>query len=190
MLSTTSVIRSARDSARDIQPRIQPLDTDEIRRALDTVPDRVDAALEAAGVSLRDAGESLRAAVHDLSAPPQRTRMPSGRGLVAGIAFIVASIAVATWLMRRVATSRHTFTADDDMDVLDRDDLDRATSEGMGTAAGAVDRSSLMTTGEGLLSPLDQSNEMSDRRLTGVMAEPTAIAGNGLGVPASDRVSS
>lgn len=188
MLSTTSVIRSARNSARDIQPRIQPIDTDDIRRALDSVPDRVDAAIEAAGESLRDAGEALRVAVHDLSAPPQRTRMPSGRGWVAGIAFVVASIAVATWLTRRIAMSRHAFSPDDDLGVLDRDDLDRATGEGMGTAAG-TDRTSSMTTGEGLLSPLDQFNETSDRRLAGVMAEPTQVAGNGLGIPASDRAS-
>ena len=61
---------------------------------LDTVPDRVDAAISAAGDSLRDAGDSLRATVHQLSAPPARTKMPSTRGWLAGIAFLVAAVAV------------------------------------------------------------------------------------------------
>ena len=138
---------------------------------LDAVPDRVDAAISAAGDSLRDAGDSLRATVHQLSAPPSRTKMPSTRGWLAGIAFLVAAVAVTTWLFRRMSAAP---TVEDDLDVLDLEDLERAKGEGMGTAISS-----------------DPLHVPSDNGLLGVMAEPDATGEhNGLGVAAADRYSS
>ncbi len=106
---------------------------------LDAMPERVDAAISAAGESLRDAGDSLRATVHQLSAPPQRGRMPSTRGMLAGVAFLVAAVAVTTWLFRRMSATPAALL-DDDLDVLDLGDLERAKGEGMGTAVATTDR--------------------------------------------------
>jgi hypothetical protein len=146
---------------------------------LDTVPDRVDAAISAAGDSLREAGDSLRATVHQLSAPPSRTRMPSTRGWLAGIAFLVAAVAVSTWLFRRMSSAP---VADDDLDTLDLEDLERAKGEGMGTAVGSA------VSSDPLHVPSDSE---SDNELMGVMAEPAAIGErNGIGVASSDRYSS
>lgn len=140
---------------------------------LDTVPDRVDAAISAAGDSLRDAGDLLRATVHQLSAPPARTKMPSTRGWLAGIVFLVAAVAVSTWLFRRMSTAR---MADDDLDALDLEDLERAKGEGMGTA---------------ITSDPDPLHVPSDNDLLGVMAEPVATGEhNGMGLASSDRYSS
>ena len=128
---------------------------------LDTMPERVDAAINAAGESLRDAGDSLRATVHQLSAPPSRTRMPSTRGWLAGFAFLVAAIALATWLFRRLSAAPMALSADD-LDALDLEDLERAKGEGMGTAVGTAIAS-------------DPLHVPSDNDLMGVMAEPAAI---------------
>lgn len=128
---------------------------------LDTVPDRVDAAIGAAGESLRDAGDSLRATVHQLSAPPSRTRMPSTRGWLAGFAFLLAAIAIATWLFRRMSAAPMGISADD-LDALDLEDLERAKGEGMGTAIAS----------DPLHVPSDI--EATDDDLIGVMAEPAA----------------
>ena len=157
---------------------------------LDTMPERVDAAISAAGDSLRDAGDSLRATVHQLSAPPQRGRMPSGRGWLAGVAFIVAAVALTTWLFRRMSAAPAA-RPDDDLDVLDLEDLERATGEGMGTAAGTTDRMpSTMIAPESVLA-LDPRHVPSDHELAGVMAEPAATGEhNGLGIASSDRYSS
>ena len=156
---------------------------------LDTMPDRVDAAISAAGDSLRDAGDSLRATVHQLSAPPQRGRMPSTRGMLAGVAFLVAAIAVTTWLFRRMSSAPA--LPDDDLDVLDLEDLERAKSEGMGTAVAAADRiPSTMHAPESVIAG-DPLHVPSDNELTGVMAEAAAVGEhNGLGISSSDRYSS
>jgi hypothetical protein len=163
-----SARRSARGSARDFQA------PEDIRRALDEVPDRLEDAIEAASDSIREAGETLRATVHELTAPPERRRMPTGRGWLAGIGIVVAAVALTTLVVRRV-WSPSTEHLDDEVRRLDREDLDRATGEGMGTAPGAPERRSSLTTGAGLLSPLD-ARESPASRLTGVMADPATSA--------------
>lgn len=157
---------------------------------LDTMPERVDAAISAAGDSLRDAGDSLRATVHQLSAPPQRGRMPSTRGLLAGVTFVVAAVALTTWLFRRMSATSAALP-DDDLDALDLDDVERAKGEGMGTAAGTADRMPTTMTAPGSVVARDPVHVPSDSELTGVMAE-SAVAGehNGLGIASSDRYSS
>lgn len=156
---------------------------------LDTMPERVDAAISAAGESLRDAGDSLRATVHQLSAPPQRGRMPSTRGMLAGVAFVVATVALTTWLFRRMSAAPA--LPDVDLDALDLEDLERAKGEGMGTAVGTTDRMpSTMTAPEPAIAH-DPLHVPSDNELTGVMAEPAAAGEhNGLGIASSDRYSS
>ena len=169
------------------------------------MPEKLEGALDAAGTSLRDAGESLRATVHELSAPPRRNRMPTAGGWVAGLVVMVAAVALTTWLVRRLWPATKA-TIDDEFAELDRVDLDRAAGEGMGTAPGSAERrSSIPTTGEGLLAPLDSRRQTTEPdRLTGVMAEPTGVgadlhaavgsevsgagsaSGNGVGA-ASDR---
>ena len=188
-IDPAEAVRSARDTARELQAP----DRQDIKRALDDMPDRLEDAIEAAGESLREAGDAIRASVHEMTAPSPRNRMPSTRGWLAGIAVMVAGIAVATWLFRRFSAST-TKDVDDEYARLDLDDLDRAAGEGMGTAPGAPERRSTMTTGEGLLSPLDSARESTGTRLTGVMADPSAtdvaesesLSPNGVGVT-SDR---
>jgi hypothetical protein len=185
-------VRTARDSARDLRD-FQAPDREDIKRAFEEVPDRLEEAIEAASESLRDAGDAIRASVHEMTAPPSRTRMPSTRGWVAGIAFTTAAVVLATWLFRRFSSSTTRLEDDDDFASLDREDLDRAASEGMGTAPGASERRSSMT-GEGFLSPLDASRETGGSRLTGVMADPSstdvggpdAVPAGGISLP-SDR---
>ena len=126
---------------------------------LDTMPERVDAAISAAGDSLRDAGDSLRATVHQLSAPPSRTRMPSTRGWFAGIVLVVAAVTLATWLVRRMSSTPTALNVDE-LDALDLKDLERAKGEGMGTAVGTA--------------VADPLHIPSDNELIGVMAEPAA----------------
>ncbi len=189
-IDPAEAVRSARD--------IQAPDPRELRRAFDDMPEKLEGALDAAGTSLRDAGDSLRATVHDLSAPPRRNRMPSSAGgWLAGLALILAAVAVATWLVRRFWPATTT-PDDDDVAVLDRFDLDRAAGEGMGTAPGASERRSSIpapVTGEGLLSPLDSRRQTTEPdRLTGVMAEPTSVgadirASGGSDVTATDPAS-
>lgn len=172
-IDPAEAVRSARE--------IKAPDPRELREMLDAVPDRVDAALGAAGESLRDAGDSLRATVHELSAPPRRTRMPSTRGWLAGAALLVATIGVTAWLFRRRAVSLDTLDLDDDVAQLDREDRDRAAGEGMGTAVG---------TSESVM-PHDPLHVSSDQELTGVMAEPVAAGEhNGFGTSSSDPYSS
>ena len=157
---------------------------------LDTVPERVDAAIAAAGDSLRDAGDSLRATVHQLSAPPQRGRMPSGRGWLAGVAFVVAAVALTTWLFRRMS-ARPAALPDDDLDALDLEDLERAKGEGMGTAVDTADRMPSTMTAPDPVIARDPLQVPSDHELAGVMAEPAAPGEhNGLEVASSDRYSS
>lgn len=197
-IDPAEAVRSARD--------IQPPDPREFLKAFDDMPEKLEGAIDAAGTSLRDAGESLRATVHELSAPPRRNRMPSSPGgWVVGLVVIVAAVALTTWLVRRLWPATKT-TIDDEFAELDRVDLDRAAGEGMGTAPGSAERrSSIPTTGEGLLSPLDSRRQTTEPDLlTGVMAEPTGVgadlhggigsevsgagsaSGNGVGA-ASDR---
>lgn len=189
-IDPAEAVRTARDSARDLRD-FQAPDRDDIKRAFEEVPDRLEEAIEAASESLRDAGDAIRASVHEMTAPPSRTRMPSTRGWVAGIAFTTAAVVLATWLFRRFSSST-TRLDDDDFASLDREDLDRAAGEGMGTAPGASERRSSMT-GEGFLSPLDASRESGGTRLTGVMADPSlsdvssdAVPAGGMSLP-SDR---
>ena len=66
--------------------------------------------------------------------------------------------------------------ADDDLDALDLEDLERAKGEGMGTA---------------ITSDPDPLHVPSDNDLLGVMAEPVATGEhNGMGLASSDRYSS
>ena len=103
--------------------------------------------------------------------------MPTAGGWLAGLAVMVAAVALTTWLVRRLWPATKTIV-DDELAELDRVDLDRAAGEGMGTAPGSTERrSSIPTTGEGLLAPLDSRRQTTEPdRLTGVMAEPTASA--------------
>jgi hypothetical protein len=178
-IDPAEAVRSARD--------LQPPDPRELLRAFDDVPVKLEGAIDAAGSSLRDAGESLRATVHELSAPPRRNRMPSAGGWLAGLVVMVAAVAVTTWLVRRLwpATKAR---IDGEVAELDRVDLDRAAGEGMGTAPGSAERrSSIPTTGEGLLAPLDSRRQTTEPdRLTGVMAEPTGVGADLRGTMGSD----
>jgi hypothetical protein len=188
-IDPAEAVRTARDSAREFQTP----DRQDIKRAFEDVPDRVEEAIEAASETLREAGDAIRASVHEMTAPAPRYRMPSTRGWVAGIAFTMAALVLATWLFRRVSSAA-TRRADADYARLDREALDRAASEGMATAPGAPERRSTMTPGEGLLSPLDSARETSGTRLSGVMADPSttdigeseSLSPNGVGVT-SDR---
>jgi hypothetical protein len=188
-IDPAEAVRNVRDSAFEFQAP----DRQEIRRALDDMPDRLEEAIEAAGESLREAGDAIRASVHEMTAPTQRNRMPSTRGWLAGIAVTVAAVGLATFLFRRLS-SMAAQRADADYAQLDRDDLDRAAGEGMGTAPGAAERQSSITTGEGLLAPLDSGRETTGTRLAGVMADPSStdfdnsesLSPNGVGVT-SDR---
>jgi hypothetical protein len=191
-IDPAEAVRTARDSARDTAREFQAPDRDDIRRAFEEVPDRLEEAIEAAGESLREAGDAIRASVHEMTAPKPRVRMPSTRGWVAGIAFTMAAVVLGTWLFRRLTSAPDHI--DDEYASLDREDLDRATGEGMGTAPGASDRRSTIPTGEGLLSPLDSTRDSSSTRLTGVMGDPSttdvgdtdSLSPNGVGVT-SDR---
>jgi hypothetical protein len=173
-IDPAEAVRSARD--------IQAPDPREFLKAFDDMPEKLEGAIDAAGTSLRDAGESLRATVHELSAPPRRNRMPAAGGWVAGLVVMVAAVALTTWLVRRLWPATKA-TPDDEFAQLDRLDLDRAAGEGMGTAPGAVERrSSLPTTGEGLLAPLDSRRQTTEPDLlTGVMAEPTGVGADSYG---------
>jgi hypothetical protein len=185
-IDPAEAVRNVRDSALELQAP----DRQDIRRALDDMPDRLEEAIEAAGESLREAGDAIRASVHEMTAPTQRNRMPSTRGWLAGIAIAVGAVALATWLFRRMTATPQPL--DEDWAQLDREDLDRAAGEGMGTAPGAPERRSSMATGEGLLSPLDSAREST--HLTGVMGDPSttdvadseSLSANGVGVT-SDR---
>jgi hypothetical protein len=172
-IDPVEAVRNVRETVRDVQPP----DPRDLRHALDDVPDKLEQAIDAASVSLRDAGDTLRAAVHDMTAPPQQNR-PSTRGMLVGIAFMVAAAAAATWVFRRL-TSAPMAPTDADLAGLDREDLDRAAGEGMGTAPGAAER---RTSGEGLLTPLDAPRENSGVGLTGVMADPM-LPGTAMGLP-------
>jgi len=183
-IDPAEAVRSARDSASDIQAP----DPREFLRAFDDVPEKLEGALDAAGTSLRDAGESLRATVHELSAPPRRNRMPSAGGWLAGLAVMLAAVALTTWLVRRLWPATTT-PMDDDVALLDSLDLDRAAGEGMGTAPGTPERrSTIPAPDQGLLAPLDSRRQTTEPdRLTGVMAEPTAVGADlhGLGAEAT-----
>ena len=113
--------------------------------------------------------------------------MPAAGGWLAGLAVMVAAVALTTWLVRRLWPATKT-TVDDELAELDRVDLDRAASEGMGTAPGSTERhSSIPTTGEGLLAPLDSRRQTTEPdRLTGVMAEPTVVGADTHGAMGSD----
>jgi hypothetical protein len=203
-IDPAEAVRSARDATRDLRVTARDLQAPDARdlrkaidKAMDDVPDRIEDAIEAANESLREAGESLRAAVHDLTAPQQRSRMPSAGAWLAGVAFMIAAVALGAWLFRRMSSSA-VDELDLDVSTLDRDDLDRAAGEGMGTAPGAAERRMGTSPNEGLLSPLDAPRENSGIGLTGVMAdpattgersglaEPQGASANGVGT-ASDR---
>jgi len=178
-IDPAEAVRAARD--------VQPPDPRELLKAFDDVPEMLEGALDAAGSSLRDAGESLRATVHELSAPPRRNRTPSASGWLAGLVVMVAAVALTTWLVRRLWPATKT-TIDDEFAELDRVALDRAAGEGMGTAPGSAERrSTIPTTGEGLLSPLDSRRQTTEPdRLTGVMAEPAGVGADLRGAAGSE----
>ena len=105
----------------------------------------VDQALDAAGETLREAGEQIRETIHELSAPRSQRRLPLAWPWLIGLAAGLTVIGIGTWWFRR--SSSPVIDLDEDLATLDREDLDRATSEGMGTAAGAIDRLASPTNG-------------------------------------------
>jgi hypothetical protein len=130
VIDPAEAVRSAKD--------LQAPDPRELLRGLDSVPARVDSALSAAGDSLRETGDQIRDTIHELSAPRRSRRLPIAWPWLVGLAAGFTVIGVGAWWFRR---SSSPVVLDDDVDLsgLDREDLDRATSEGMGTAPGATD---------------------------------------------------
>jgi hypothetical protein len=135
-IDPAEAIRSARDQAPDAR---------ELLRGLDTVPARVDTALSTAGDTIREAGDQLRGTIHELSAPRRERRLPIAWPWLVGLAAGMTVIGVGAWWFRR--SSSATDIEDIDLSTLDREDLDRATGEGMGTAPGATDGLAMPTNG-------------------------------------------
>lgn len=130
VIDPAEAIRTARD--------FEAPDAGELRRSLETVPARVDTAIAAAGDSLRETGDQIRETIHELSAPRRQRGLPIAWPWLVGLAAGFTVIGVGAWWYRR---SSSTVVLDDDLDLsgLDREDLDRAAGEGMGTAPGATD---------------------------------------------------
>lgn len=128
VIDPAEAVKSARD--------LQVPDARELLRGLDAVPGRVDTAIGAAGNSLREAGDQLRGTIHEMSAPRRDRRLPIAWPLLVGLAVGAAVIGLGTWWFRRSTASQ---AFDEDIADLDREDLDRAAGEGMGTAPGATD---------------------------------------------------
>ena len=136
VIDPAEAVRSARD--------LQLPDTRDLVRGLDAVPGRVDTALGAAGDSLREAGDQLRGTIHELSAPRRQRRLPFAWPWLVGIAVGVTVLGALTmWFRRSTATP----SFEEDIADLDREDLDRAAGEGMGTAPGATDHLASPTNG-------------------------------------------
>jgi hypothetical protein len=130
VIDPADAVRSARD--------LQVPDARDLLRGLDAVPGRVDTALGAAGDSLREAGDQLRGTIHELSAPRRERRLQMAWPWLVGFAAIATLIGLGTWWFRR-STASPAFEDDADIASLDREDLERASGEGMGTAPGATD---------------------------------------------------
>ncbi len=112
-----------------------------------------------AGESLRDAGEAIRATVHTLSAPRRRRRRPDTPALFVLLAAGVAVAGIGAWWIRRSTASAARLPSGHGVDTttsarLDREAVDRATDEGMGTTPGAHDRLAATLADEGALDSL------------------------------------
>jgi hypothetical protein len=135
-IDPAEAFRSARDQAPDAR---------DLLRGLDAVPARVDTALSTAGDTIREAGDQLRGTIHELSAPRRERRLPIAWPWLVGLAAGMTVIGVGAWWFRR--SSSQTDIVDIDLSTLDREDLDRATGEGMGTAPRATDGLATPTNG-------------------------------------------